>query len=153
MFIFLFVLWIVFNARITLEVVLLGLLFAGLIYLFCIKYLGYNVKKEINMAKKIPVFCRYILLLIKEILIANIVVMKLLLSPEELKPILYHFDVDIKDEGLKVLLSHSITLTPGTITVELVENHYVIHCLDEKLAEGLENSDFIKIIKKLERGA
>lgn len=150
MFIFLFVLWIVFNARITLEIVILGLVFSGAIYLFCVKFMGYSVKKEVHMAKKIPLFCRYLLLLLKEILIANIIVMKLLLSPKKLKPILYHFDTDIKDDGLRVLLSHSITLTPGTITVELVENHYIIHCLDEKLAEGLEDSEFVKIIEKLE---
>ena len=47
-------------------------------------------------------------------------------------------------------LANAITLTPGTITVLLDDNTYTVHCLDETLAEGMDTSVFVDMIKKCE---
>ena len=52
---------------------------------------------------------------------------------------------------LNVILADSITLTPGTITVELTENKFMIHCLDQTMAEGMEDSSFVQLLRKIER--
>jgi multicomponent Na+:H+ antiporter subunit E len=49
------------------------------------------------------------------------------------------------------MLADSITLTPGTITVSLEGNEYVVHCLDKELAEGINTSVFVTLLKRLER--
>jgi multicomponent Na+:H+ antiporter subunit E len=36
-----------------------------------------------------------------------------------------------------VLLANSVTLTPGTITVEVNGNHLLVHAIDEVAAEDL----------------
>ena len=61
------------------------------------------------------------------------------------------FDVTLKTELGRALLANSITLTPGTITVSLSENHYVVHCLDKKFGEGLDSSIFVRLIADMER--
>ena len=56
----------------------------------------------------------------------------------------------LKEEGYEVILANSITLTPGTITVSLEDNRFCVHCLDRELAEGMENSVFVELLKKME---
>ncbi|MFI3206126.1 MAG: Na+/H+ antiporter subunit E [Clostridia bacterium] len=128
----------------------IGLLVCGLIYAFSCKFFGYSIKSELRMLKKSHLLIQYFALLIKEIFVANIIVMKMIIFGKEVEPVLCTFKTDLKSTNARVLLSHSITLTPGTITVELKDNEYKIHCLDKSLAEGLDNSGFIKLLKKIE---
>jgi multicomponent Na+:H+ antiporter subunit E len=48
------------------------------------------------------------------------------------------------------LLANAITLTPGTITVNIDGNHFAVHCLDKSIAVGMDSSSFVKVITKLE---
>ena len=81
---------------------------------------------------------------------ANLTVVGFILSKKETKPVLVTFESKLKTDTANVLLSHSITLTPGTITVELKGNTFVVHCLDESLADGIDDSVFVRILKKFE---
>ncbi|MBQ2700646.1 MAG: 50S ribosome-binding GTPase, partial [Clostridia bacterium] len=40
--------------------------------------------------------------------------------------------------------------TPGTITVNVKESTYLVHCLDSSMAEGLEDSEFERRLMKME---
>ncbi|MFI3325402.1 MAG: Na+/H+ antiporter subunit E [Clostridia bacterium] len=150
MFLLLFLLWIVFNGKVTLEIILIGLFICAMLYLFCWKFLGYSPKTEINHLKKLPLFIKYVGILIKEIFMANIIVLKLILRKKKVKPVLYFFNTDFKTDAMRVLLSYSITLTPGTITVDLKGDRFAVHCLDESLCDGLSNSSFVDILKRIE---
>ena len=68
----------------------------------------------------------------------------------ETEPTFRTFQMDFKTETARVALANSITLTPGTYTVSLEENVYTIHALDRSFAEGIEESVFVKQLKKLE---
>ena len=61
-----------------------------------------------------------------------------------------YFNTDLKTGLAKVLLANSITLTPGTITVSVEDNRFCVHCLDRELAEGLEDSAFVELLKEIE---
>lgn len=93
----------------------------------------------------------YFFVLIIEIFKAAIAVYKRVYSRKiEIQPQMVFFDVDIESEFLRFVLANSITLTPGTITVDVDDNHFCVHALDYTLAEGVENSVFIKLLKKME---
>ena len=49
-----------------------------------------------------------------------------------------------------MLLANSITLTPGTITVSVEDDRFCVHCLDKELAEGMEDSVFVKLLEEME---
>ena len=49
-----------------------------------------------------------------------------------------------------MVLANSITLTPGTITVNLEGNEFYVHCLDKEFAEGMEQSIFVELLEKME---
>ena len=50
-----------------------------------------------------------------------------------------------------MLLANSITLTPGTITIEQREDEYTVHCLDSSFIEGIEKSTFVKLLERMEK--
>ena len=151
MYIVLFALWLIFNGKVTFEIVWIGLAICALLYFFICKFFGYSIKTELKIFKKTPILVKYFFVLLKEIFISNVAVMKLMFSDKKLEPLLYTFKVNLKSDNARVLLSHSITLTPGTITVELKEDEYTVHCLDKSFAKGIENSQFIRLLSRLEK--
>ena len=60
------------------------------------------------------------------------------------------FHTQLKSQAGKAMLANAITLTPGTITVTLEGSEYTVHCLDESMAEGIQDSEFVKYILKFE---
>ena len=66
------------------------------------------------------------------------------------EPVVVKFQSDLKTDMANVLLANSITLTPGTITVSLNKNEFVIHCLDKDFSKGLKDSIFVKMLHQLE---
>ncbi|MDE7238684.1 MAG: Na+/H+ antiporter subunit E, partial [Lachnospiraceae bacterium] len=76
---------------------------------------------------------------------------KVLRFGKEASPAIVSFDVTLKTEVGRALLANSITLTPGTITVSLSDNHYVVHCLDKAFGEGLDSSVFVRLIADMEQ--
>ena len=63
----------------------------------------------------------YVVYLAWEVLLANLQVMKRILFPGKRKgaPKLTWFESGLKEPGHRMMLSNSITLTPGTVTVSL----------------------------------
>ena len=151
MFILLLIFWIILNGKITLEILLLGTVFSVAIFWFMCSFLEYSPKYEICVAKNIIWILTYFVVLIIEIFKSAIAVYKRVYSRKiEIQPQMIFFDVDIESEFLRFVLANSITLTPGTITVDVDEKQFCVHALDYTLAEGIENSVFIKILKIME---
>ena len=151
MYVLFFLAWIIFNGNITLEIVIFGVVIAAVMFAFMCKFMDYSFKKELNVYKKSVWFFAYIVLLIREIIKANLAIIpKILTVEEEMEPCLVKFRTSLKTDFTRMLLANSITLTPGTITVSLEGDEYTIHCLDTSLAEGLENSDFEKALVRLD---
>ena len=151
MFLIFFLSWIIFNGQITTEILIFGVVIAAAIFWFVCKFMDYSLKKELKLYRSAGFFLWYFLVLLKEIVFANIDVIKRVYTVEEtMEPVIVKFRVNLKSDTARVILANSITLTPGTITVALEENEFTVHCLDESLAEGLESSVFVKMLEKFE---
>ena len=152
MFFVFFLIWIIFNGQFTFEIAAFGVVIAGLMYLFICKFLNYHPKTDLLLCKKFFLVLQYVFVLITEIIKANFAVIRMIMSSRyEIEPAIVRFKTDLKTTQARVLLANSITLTPGTITVSLEEDEYVVHCLDKELAEGINSSVFVTLLRKLER--
>ena len=146
-----FLLWIIFNGNFTLEICIFGLVTAGLMLAFTCRFMDYSLRKELGIYRKAFLFCRYVYVLVKEIVKANFGVIHLILTQkEEIEPALVTFRSELKTAPAQAFLANAITLTPGTITVSLEDSEYTVHCLDESMAEGMKDSIFVEYIRKLE---
>lgn len=146
-----FLLWVLFNGQVTLEIVLFGIVIAGAVYAFCCKFLDYSPGKDWMILKKSGYILAYLGVLIWEIIKANAATLKLIVSPHtRVHPVIVRFRADLRTRTARVLLANSITLTPGTITVALEDNEYTVHCLDRRFDEGLADSSFVRLLHKIE---
>jgi len=149
-----FLAWIVFNGRITLEIVLFGIAIALAVFAFVCRFMDFSVEREWKFYRRLPWFARYVFVLIREIITANLVVCRMILTRREvMEPVIVRVHADLKTETARVILANSITLTPGTITVSMTGQELLVHCLDKQLSQGMEDSVFVKLLQKMEEDA
>lgn len=149
----LFLLWFVFNGKFTWELAGFGAVISVALAWFVQRFIapGFTLKMQMAAVKRIPEYLRYAWLLIKEIIKANFAVLQLILTDRDVVvPKLVSFKADLKTRAARVALADSITLTPGTITVHLQGDEYLVHCLDESMEAGLPGSVFEIQLKKIE---
>ncbi len=153
MYLLFFAIWVILNGRITLEIVLFGLAIATLMFIFICKFMDYSIKKEIWLFKNFFLLLWYVIVLVAEVIKANFAVVKMIFSVKyQVEPALVSFKSPLKTGFANFLLANSITLTPGTITVSMENGDFVVHCLDKELAAGIDDSVFVHLLKKLEKG-
>lgn len=148
-----FALWVVFNGRVTLEIIIAGALISIMLDIFMrrILHLNLTLYTLMNFLKIFPDAVFYIAVLLAEIIRANFSIIKLVLAPElEVEPCLVKFNTPLKTETARAALANSITLTPGTITVSLEGNELVVHALNREIADGLQGSIFERLLARME---
>ena len=149
-----FLLWIIFNGRITIEIVIAGAFISIMLDVFVRKILRLNltVSNLLRTAKILPDIILYIIVLLIEIIRANFSIIKLVLAPQiEVEPCLVKFKTPLRTEAARVALANSITLTPGTITVSLEGDELLVHALNRDFAQGLNGGVFVKLLGRMER--
>lgn len=152
MFLLFFLIWVIFNGQLTWEIAAFGVVIAAVMYLFICRFMGYKPEMDFLLCRKFLLILQYVIVLVREIVKANYAVMKLILSSRyEIEPVIVKFKTDLKTTPARILLANSITLTPGTITVSLEGDEYVVHCLDKELAKGINSSIFVTLLSRLER--
>lgn len=151
MFTALFLLWIAFNGRLTLEIVLLGLLICAALTFFWQKVFGIHRYTIVPPLRKVWGGIAYLATLLREMVISNIHVMWLILHPRrEVKPQLLLFRTNVKHESGRTVLANSITLTPGTITISADDDRFCVHALDESLSKELLHGALAHRLEKME---
>lgn len=147
-----FLVWLIFNGAVTTEIVLFGIVISLLMFAFICKFMDYSLRKEKKLLMRSGYFLLYVLILVREVLKANMEVVRMIISRDVVvQPVMVSFQTSLKSGFCRAILANTITLTPGTITVSLEDNELIVHCLDKSLAEGMENSVFVEMLEKLER--
>lgn len=96
----------------------------------------------------------YIPWLLTRIVKANLHVARLVLTPRpRLSPKMVRYTADLSSDAACVILSQSITLTPGTITATLETSTQTlhVHALDESSAEDLVSHRLEELVGRLTR--
>jgi multicomponent Na+:H+ antiporter subunit E len=94
-------------------------------------------------------FFGYLLWLLRSIVESNLQVAYLVLHPKlPIRPGLLRFTTKLRSQTGHIILANSITLTPGTITVDFDDGTYTIHALVPEAAAALVDA---KMQNKLER--
>ena len=56
MFFLFFFVWIILNGRITVEIVIFGLILSAVLFYFICRFMDYSMKKELMLFHLIPLF-------------------------------------------------------------------------------------------------
>ncbi len=83
-------------------------------------------------------FIAYLPWLIYQIVLANIDVAKRALSPRmPIDPQVVTFKTMLKSDVARTALANSITLTPGTVTIDIVDDVFYVHAIAKEPADDL----------------
>ncbi len=95
-------------------------------------------------------FVFYLPYFIKEMIVANIKIMLIVLNPKlPVEPEFKKGKTELKTRYGKLLLTSSITLTPGTLSVDLEGDEVTIHCVKTDKSAREIMSTFEKFIKRV----
>jgi multicomponent Na+:H+ antiporter subunit E len=139
----LFLFWTLLTSSLSLTETLIGITVSLFISELTFKLL----EKEVNLiSMSFNQFIRllfYIPYLIKEIIKANVDVAERVLRPDlPVSPMIIRFRFPLKTPLSQTTMANSITLTPGTLTVDADEEGiFYVHCLAEAHVESLLKGD------------
>ncbi len=95
-------------------------------------------------------FALYIPWLLKEIVVAAIGVAEIVLNPRmPVDPLVIVYHSPVHSAVSRVAFANSITLTPGTLTVDVDGSNYTVHCLNEGFAVGVEGGGMDRRIHRV----
>ena len=89
-------------------------------------------------------FFSYALWLLWQITLANIHVFKLAITGSgqaEISPKVVKFKTKLKSDFAKFVFANSITLTPGTVTISITGNQFLVHSISEATAKDLATGE------------
>lgn len=93
----------------------------------------------------------YYFWLIKEIIKANSTVVKhIWLGKKSISPALKRIKISQQTDMGKVIYANSITLTPGTVAIDLVDDEILVHALLAKDIDSLEIGEMDRRVTLLE---
>ncbi|MEX2456497.1 MAG: Na+/H+ antiporter subunit E [Balneolaceae bacterium] len=92
----------------------------------------------------------YIFWMIYQIVLAGFHVVSIIIKPKmPIKPSILTFRTDLPSAHAKMILGNSITLTPGTLTIEISGDLFTVHALDENSFEGITSDEMPRQVLKL----
>ena len=148
-FILLLSTWLILNRSFDPAIIVLGVIFSGLIaFLFCRKC---ELFSEMNFTPKgIWYFFIYFFVFMGELFKSNFDIARRVLSPSlPINPGIVETKTTLKSKLGRMILANSITLTPGTLTIEIEDDTLFIHAVDVKSPNIEQNTK--DIIRKFEK--
>lgn len=148
-FIFCYIIWITFTLTFATEELIGGLAASFVASLIACRFFVHDDPLYIFNFKRLFYMIAYIPIFIRELIKANIDVAKRSFNPKlPINPGIVKVPTDMKSEYGLAMLCNSITLTPGTISMDVTEendkNYIYIHWIDVQSKNPVEAGNMIK---------
>lgn len=93
----------------------------------------------------------YLLWLLKEIILSNFdVIRRIWQRKPDISPSVVTITASQKTDICRVLYANSITMTPGTVTMDVNGSTFTVHALTRAIAENLKSGDMDRRVCRLE---
>lgn len=133
----LFLFWVLLSGHLGGQYLLLGLLSSGLVvWLSARMQLG---SQESVAVPRIWPMVKYSGWLVRQMVVSAVNVARIILDPElPIKPVLFLAPAGQKTDAGRFIFAHSITLTPGTISMAIPDGgeQILVHALHEDMSWG-----------------
>lgn len=127
LFVILFAVWLALTSSLDLQELAAGAVVSFILALFLGKTYARLGLPPFTI-KRIGYFAVYLLVLLQEVVRANLDVAYRVLHPRlPIKPGIVVVKTELRDDIAKMILANSITLTPGTFTLDVLGDSLLIH--------------------------
>lgn len=153
--VYMFLFWLLISQTFTVKFIVMGLAASFVVSWVCTPLFMIRnhdqTKKYFALGVPLIPFAVYVLWLLKELVLANIDVAQATWKKSlPIEPEIIRFQVGFDNPLAIALLANSITLTPGTITLNVDrQGVYEIHALTPGAAEGIRSGSMMKKVAKL----
>jgi len=129
-FIIIFLIWYAFTTSLQPAELITGAVVSLMIAYITVK--NFNCCDPILMAPShIIYFIKYFFVFLGALIKANFDVARRVVSPNlPINPGIVSFKTKLNNDFAKMVLANSITLTPGTLTIDVVDDTFYIHWID-----------------------
>lgn len=153
LFLLLLIFWFILSFRIDLTIAIIGCIVSTMIVLFNYDLVFNNTETTKLTFRMIGKFFVLLAVLIFNIVKSNIEVARIVLSRKmPIDPGFVTIKNPLKKELNQALFGNAITLTPGTLTVDMNDEEIVIHGLIKEHVKHLDGSSLEKAFMALEEG-
>lgn len=126
----LYLLWLCLTFPLNAQEAVFGLAVVAAAAVFFGKYFAVLAFRKNTLAAVLQLTA-YVPFLLWQIVKANIDVARIVLSfPIRIKPAIVRCRTTLESDFAKTILANSITLTPGTLTVDIIDGYIYIHCIN-----------------------
>ena len=137
------VLWLALVAKLDWQEIICGILICLIVSLF-----GVHIYSKLGLPsltlKGILFSLVYIIVLLWEIIKANFDVAYRVIHPKmPIKPGIVVIKTQLKSDIAKMILANSITLTPGTFTLDVIDDKLLVHWINVKTEDTDEATSLI----------
>ena len=149
LFVVLFGVWLLLSGHYTPTLMTYGALSCGLV-VWLVSHLGILDEEILPIHFGIrPIL--YLPWLFKEIVLSNLAVVRVILNPKlPIHPRIVRVAAAQRSPMGQVIYANSITLTPGTITLDVRDDKFLVHALTSDSAEGLLSGEMDRRVAELE---
>ena len=131
------VLWLLLSGHYTLLLISYGLLSVVLVVLLALR-MDVIDREGQPLHLDLKALFTYWVWLLKEIFVSNIYVCRLIINPEmPISPTVIALRSSQSTDLARVIFANSITLTPGTVAIDIDGDITEVHALTEELARSL----------------
>ena len=154
LFILSLIFWLLLTFKLTVPNIIVGSVASVICSLFFGRFFITNVYKLLQPQRYFW-FVVYLFVFIWECIKANLDVAYRVLHPAmPIRPGIVKVKTTLKSDLAKMLLANSITMTPGTISVDIIDDNIYIHWIyirseDPDVYTGMITGPFEKYIKKI----
>lgn len=148
-FVLIFAVWLLLNSSLAPVYIVSGVIVAFILAVW--SSLRFPVFENVRMTPKAFFsFIVFIHVFLLELIKSNFDVAKRVLSPSlPVNPGIVEVKTTLKSQMGRLLLANSITLTPGTLTVEIKDDSLFIHWIDVSSTDIEKTTE--KIVKSFEK--
>jgi multicomponent Na+:H+ antiporter subunit E len=142
-FLLLFIIWIGLTLSLDWQELLVGGLASAFISI--IVSIMFSKGKGEKTSFNLISILKYIPIFVKNLVIANIDVALIVLNPKlPINPGIVEIKTDKETSFKKFVIANSITLTPGTLTLDIVNNKMYVHWINVSTKDTEEAAKIIK---------
>ncbi len=152
LFVVLYATWLLLSGHYDATLMAYGVLSCALVVLL-VRHLGIldDEVLPIHLGVRPLLYAPWLL---KEIVISNFSVARVILDPRlPIHPRILRVEASQKTDVGRVIYANSITLTPGTVTLDVRGNRLLVHALTTGSAAGLESGEMDRRVSHLEEAA
>jgi multicomponent Na+:H+ antiporter subunit E len=145
---FVAVVWLLLSGHYTGLILSLGVLSVAIVIWFLWRM--DRVDRELGVLPMRPRLLYYLLWLMWQVVLSNIDLVRRIWDPTlPIRPTWQRLDVKVTSALAKTLYANSITLTPGTLTTDVKEDHFMVHSLSADAIDELRQGEMERQIKRL----